>query len=64
MAPWKLGESTATMSPGWHTVRMAVESASWQPVVMIRSLAGMRLPLSSSSRATCSRSAWEPCRLS
>ncbi|MNT10214.1 hypothetical protein D3C72_1450310 [compost metagenome] len=60
MAPWKLGESTATMSPGSQVERIATDSASWQPVVMTISLAGIWQPESSARRATCSRSASVP----
>ncbi|MNY68502.1 hypothetical protein D3C86_2062770 [compost metagenome] len=37
MTPWKLGESTATMSPGWQVARIAADNASWHPVVMTMS---------------------------
>ena len=60
MAPWKLGESMAMMSPGSQMARRVIASASWQPVVMTISLGGTWQPESSISRAICSRSGSEP----
>lgn len=60
MAPWKLGDSTATISPGSHTARMLTDRASWQPVVITTSLAVARQPESTNRRATSSRSNGEP----
>ncbi|MNP64967.1 hypothetical protein D3C76_1605210 [compost metagenome] len=64
IAPWKLGESTATISPGSHTARMLHDSASWQPVVTTRSAGLRRQPESSVRRAICSRRARLPWMLS
>ncbi|MNP40131.1 hypothetical protein D3C76_1337430 [compost metagenome] len=60
MVPWNDGDSTATISPGWHTESSASDSAPWQPLVITISFAATVEPPSSNRRAICSRSSCRP----